>query len=33
MGGVYVWMWTDLYATDPELLENDLIPAKKQERT
>lgn len=24
--------WTDLYATEPELLENDLIPKEKQER-
>lgn len=23
--------WADLYATDPEALENDLIPAKERE--
>lgn len=24
--------WADLYATEPEALENDLIPAKERER-
>lgn len=26
---MYLQRWTDLYATDPEVLENDLIPGEK----
>lgn len=27
---MYLQRWTDLYATDPEVLENDLIPGEKE---
>lgn len=32
-GNVFVRRWTDLYATDPEVLENNLIPGSKRERS